>query len=280
MKTILAPVDFSPVSVHAARYAASLASDLKAELFLLHVVQMPVVYGDIPMPAGNYDVLLDQAKVAMHDLILSLKREITDMPMLHTEVKAGSPVYEIMAISDANQPLMVVMGTRGLGSVERFLLGSTTLSTIKECSVPVLVIPENYNYKPIRKIGLASDLNHVVERTPDKYIEQLNTLLHADLHIIHNNANYHEYEPAVMQEEILMDTMFQRVNHRFHFLHQDYTERSIADFAEANQLDWLMVIPEKQGFFDSLFAHQHTREFVLHATLPIMVLTSCEPAIF
>jgi nucleotide-binding universal stress UspA family protein len=280
MKTILAPVDFSPVSIHAARYAASMASDLQSELFLLHVVQMPVVYGDVPMPAGNYDVLLDQAKVAMHDLVLSLKREITDMPMLHTEVKAGSPVYEIMAISDANQPLMVVMSTRGLGSVERFLLGSTTLSTIKECSVPVLVIPEYYNYKPIRKIGLASDLKNVVERTPDKYIEQLTQLLSADLHIIHNNANYHEYEPAVMEEEVLMDTMFQRVNHRFHFLHKDYTEESIVHFAKENDLGWLMVIPEKQGFFDSLFAHQHTREFVLHATLPILVLTSCEPAIF
>ncbi len=280
MKTILAPVDFSPVSLDAARYAASLAVDLKLELFLLHVVQMPVVYGDVPMPAGNYDLVLEQAKIAMHDLLHTLESEIPKMPLVHTDVRAGSPVYEIMATADAEKPIMVVMGTRGLGSIERFLLGSTTLSTIKECPVPVLVVPERYPYNPVKKIGLASDLKNVVERTPDQYIERLIQLLEADLHIIHNNSNYHEYEPAIMEEEVMLDTMFQRVNHRFHFIHKEYTEEGIASFAMENQLDWLMVIPEKQGFFDFLFGHQHTREFVLHATLPILVLSSCEPPTF
>lgn len=280
MKTILAPVDFSPVSVDAARYAASMAADLKAELFLLHVVQMPVVYGDVPMPVGNYDQQLEEAKIAMHDLVHVLKSELSVMPLLHTEVRAGSPVYEIMATADAQKPLMVIMGTRGLGSVERFLLGSITLSTVKECPVPVLVVPETYRYKPVTKIGLASDLKNVVERTPDKFIEKIIQLFQADLHIIHNNANYHEYEPAVMEEEVLLDTMFQKLNHKFHFIHKEYTEEGIITFAREHALDWLMVIPEKQGFFDTLFGHQHTREFVLHASIPVLIISSCEPPTF
>jgi nucleotide-binding universal stress UspA family protein len=275
MKTLLAPIDFSAVSINAASYAARLAHHLGAELELLHVLEVPVVYGEIPLSGGSYEHLMEHAKTELRDLAHKLARPYDGELSIRWVIKTGAPLYEIIQHAHQQQPWMVVMATRGLGQLEQFLLGSTTLSTIKECDVPVLVIPEGHTFTAPHKIGLASDLKNVAERTPEHFIHELLQAFNAELYIVHNNANYQEYEPEVMQESLLLDTMFSRDRHRFHFIHEELTEEAIIRYAEAEQLDWLMVMPRKHGFFDNLFGHQHTRTFVLHSKLPVLVLNSC-----
>jgi nucleotide-binding universal stress UspA family protein len=48
MRTIIAPTDFSAVSLNAVNYAADLAVAINAELILLHVVQIPITVSEIP----------------------------------------------------------------------------------------------------------------------------------------------------------------------------------------------------------------------------------------
>jgi nucleotide-binding universal stress UspA family protein len=269
---IIAPIDFSAVSLNAANYAANLARDLHADLKLLHVVQMPIIYGEVPLPIGNYEHVVDESHLQMQALVRKMTGDFGDTPFISYEIKAGSPVYEIAAIAEKENPLMVVLGTRGLGNLERFLLGSVTLSLLKESPVPILVVPENIQYQKVRKIGFATDLLHVVEETPDKLIAKFTDMLEAELHIIHNDANFHEYDPSFAEEGLMLDTMFAGQKHAFHFIHTEYTEEGIIRFAKENNLNWLMVQPKRHGFFDELFGHQHTREFVLHAEIPVLVL--------
>jgi nucleotide-binding universal stress UspA family protein len=270
--TIIAPIDFSAISLNAANYAANLAKDLHANLTLLHVVQMPVIYGEVPLPIGNYEHILDESHQQMQELVRKMTHDFDDTVFITYEIKAGSPVYGIAEMSEKEHPMMVVLGTRGLGNLERFLLGSVTLSLLKESPVPVLVVPEHIRYGKIYKIGFACDMSHVVEETPDKIIAKFTDLLEAELHIIHNDANFHEYEPSFVEEGMLLDTMFANQKHAFHFIHSEYTEEGIIRFSKENNLDWLMVQPKLHGFFEELFGHQHTREFVIHAEIPVFVL--------
>lgn len=270
--TILAPVDFSNISINATEYAARLALELGADLKLLHVVQMPVIYGEVPMPIGNYDHVVEESQQQMEALVRKIDHNLEEKVFIHHEIKAGSPVYEIAEMAEKENPLLIVMGTRGLGNFERFLLGSVTLSLLKESPVPVLVVPENCTYEKVRKIGFATDLSHVVSQTNDDIIRKFSGLLQSELHFIHNDPNYHEYEPAIMEEGMLLDTMFTQQKHSFHFLHHEFTEEGIIRFSKENNLNWLMVQPRRHGFFDEMFGHQHTRAFVLHAELPILVL--------
>jgi nucleotide-binding universal stress UspA family protein len=139
--TIIAPIDFSAISLNAANYAANLAKDLHANLKLLHVVQMPVIYGEVPLPIGNYEHILDESHQQMQELVRKMTHDFDDTVFINYEIKAGSPVYGIAEMSEKEHPMMVVLGTRGLGNLERFLLGSITLSLLKESPVPVLVVP-------------------------------------------------------------------------------------------------------------------------------------------
>jgi nucleotide-binding universal stress UspA family protein len=274
MKYILAPVDFSPVSRTAAFYGAHMAASMNIDLHLLHVVQLPVVYGDVPVPTGSYDVVIEEGKAEIAKIALELNTALQSQVNIHTEVKLGSPVHELLEMARHGKPYAIVMGTQGAGAVERFFLGSTTLATVEEAPCPVIVVPPGYQFAGVHKMGLACDFKNVVERIPEKTINHLLDDFGAKLEIVHANPDYVEFEPATIEEEVLVDTMFERHKAKFHFLHSGYTEESIMEFVAKEKIDILIVIPKHRGFFQSMFAHHHTREFVLKATVPVMVLHS------
>ena len=66
-----------------------------------------------------------------------------------------------MKICDYKNPLAVVMATHGVSIKERFFLGSITVYLSKNLKYPVIVVPQDLNYKPINKILLATDLENL-----------------------------------------------------------------------------------------------------------------------
>lgn len=277
MNKIIAPIDFSEVSLNAALYAANLAAALNKELLLLHIVQLPVVYGDVPMPLGEYDVLTAEAGEEISRVANKLEIETRGQASIHTMVKVGSPVYELLQASKSPEVYAIVMGTHGAGSVERFFLGSTTQSLVNEAPCPVIVVPGQYTFKKISKIGYASDFKNVVTTTPDATIKRCLNDFGAKLQILHVDPDYAEFEPAVMEEGLMLETMFSDQKPVFQFLHSGYIEESILTYAEQNGLDLLLVLPKNHSFLESIFQHKHTGQFIRHATIPVMVLKSVKP---
>lgn len=272
MNKIIAPVDFSEVSLNAASYAANLAASLNKNLLLMHVVQLPVVYGDVPMPVGEYDTLMQEAAEELSKVADKLEKETYGQVVVHTNVKVGSPVYELLQASKSSGVYAVIMGTHGAGSVERFFLGSTTQSLVNESSCPVIVVPGHYKFKKISNVGYASDFKDVVAKTPDAAIKTFLNDFNANLQILHVDPDYAEFEPEVMEEGLMLETMFSAQKPSFQFLHSGYIEESILTYAAQNNIDILIVLPKNHSFLESIFKHQHTGQFIRQATVPVMVL--------
>jgi desulfoferrodoxin (superoxide reductase-like protein) len=56
------------------------------------------------------------------------------------------------------------MGTQGASGIKKALIGSTTVNTIKESTVPVLVVPEGSDFTKLKKVTLALEFaNHEEE---------------------------------------------------------------------------------------------------------------------
>lgn len=272
MNKIIAPIDFSPVSVNAAKYAANMAAALNKDLVLFHVVQIPVVYGEVPMPMGEFDATQSEAQEEMEKLVREIDQEMAGQVVVHTALKVGSPLFELIVQSRNAGVFAIVMGTHGAGAMERFFLGSTTIGLIREASCPILVVPPDYHFHRPKKMGLASDFKEVVKYTPQKTILNLLDSFEAQIEILHADPDYKEFEPAAMEEGLLLETMFEQHRPKFQFLHSGYTEESILHYAAENGLDLLIIVPKEHGIIDSIFKHQHTGAFVRNATLPVMVL--------
>ena len=68
MKPIVAPTDFSAVSLNAVNYAADMASMLGVNLNLLHVIEVPVPVIEMPVPGVDLTELEKDAALTLDAL--------------------------------------------------------------------------------------------------------------------------------------------------------------------------------------------------------------------
>jgi nucleotide-binding universal stress UspA family protein len=137
---ILCPVDFSPSSMKALDYAASLAQEADAHLHVLHVAELvpsfePVVMGGPGAPPVNQNALAG-ARQRLHDAISD---EVRTFCSVHEVVAAGKPYKEILRHAEENRVELIVMGAHG-GALGLAAFGSTTNQIVRHAACPVLTL--------------------------------------------------------------------------------------------------------------------------------------------
>jgi universal stress protein A len=143
MKTILVPVDFSPVTRAVIRAAATLAHHEKTQVVLLHAIPPPnLVATDAAAFAGPLLELSAAAEREAHRhlglLSATLKREKV---RVRSYCVHGLPAVEIDRLAQRLRPAFVVIGSHGHSAFYDLVLGSTTTAAIKRARCPVLVVP-------------------------------------------------------------------------------------------------------------------------------------------
>jgi len=69
MRTIIAPTDFSPVSINAVNYAADMACMLRANLTLFHVYPIPQPVSEVPVTEYNIEQIESDARRTIKYLV-------------------------------------------------------------------------------------------------------------------------------------------------------------------------------------------------------------------
>jgi nucleotide-binding universal stress UspA family protein len=142
MKTILAAIDFSPVSRAVLDTATELARVNQGRIVLLNVVQPPAVVSDLGMLAG--DVLQFTAEVergSRRHLQQIAKRLTSKRYELERVCVQGIPRLEILAQARKRGADYIVMGTHGHTAFHNVIAGSTASGVLKRASCPVVLVP-------------------------------------------------------------------------------------------------------------------------------------------
>ncbi|MBV8194362.1 MAG: universal stress protein [Candidatus Dormibacteraeota bacterium] len=138
--------DHSPAAVRAARVAAAIATLYPGvEVTLLRAVP----------PTSKIEAAPDLQAVHMEfgDLIQSEREYLarhaealarSTGAKVTADVVTGAPAAALLnAAREAGGPVVLVVGTRGLGRVKRFMLGSVSSRVLHHACVPTLVVPGN-----------------------------------------------------------------------------------------------------------------------------------------
>lgn len=160
LKKILVPIDFSVLSVAAAARAATLARLEGGSVHLLHAVQFPPFSApyDTSIPPGAWDGVRKAAERKLEEQQRVVeKMGITDVSIELSD--SGDAARSIAAAVEAESADVVVMGTRGLGGLERAFIGSVAERTLRTVDCPVLVVKGDLTAasQPIERILLAVD---------------------------------------------------------------------------------------------------------------------------
>jgi len=270
MKPIVAPTDFSPVSLNAVDYAADMAAMLGLDLNLVHVYAIPVPVSEVPVPVVNVRDMETEAASRIEELRDKLLTRTLGKIAIRTEVRPGNVLPEIISYCTGVKPHAVVIGAESTGAFERVFLGGKTIEALKQMEYPLIVVPPNVSFKNIRKIGFACDFREVVESVRVKEIKEIVEEFKAELHILHVTGD--EFRPQTVEESGWLQEMLGSLNPKYHFLKGPEVEKELAEFAEKNNLDLLIIIPKKHSFISRIFQHRHSKRLVLHTHVPVMAI--------
>ena len=271
MKTIIVPTDFSPIARNAMNFAADMAVNINASLMLLHVYQVPVSMTDVPVVLVSADELRKSAEAKLLELKNALSNRMLGKIKIYTEATMGDVSDELEDVCKNSEPFAVIMGTKGASGVERILFGSTTLTAIRHLKCPVIVVPPEKEYgRGINKIGFACDFKKVVESTPVQFIKNMVKEFGAELHVLNVDHKGKHFKPETPEESLMLHTLLEDLNPKYHFIDNADIEEGINKFAETNNIDLLIAIPKKHKLLDSLFKPSSTKELVTHSHVPVM----------
>ncbi|THH40300.1 universal stress protein [Neolewinella litorea] len=279
ISSILVPTDFSPLAYGAYHYALHLAEKLDASIDLLYVIP--------PTPSNpNYGTFVDNLtaslqKEARTELVEFSQRGISGaagsvarMPGVRTFVRVGELRFCLRQHVEREGNQLIIMGTAGRQWAVDDWWGTNASAVASRPPCPVLVIPDKVKFKPFDSICFATDLHSAgifQARTVLKALGVSRSNVHF-LHVRTREGEVTDFDLRVLQE------VFDRPEDDFR---ARFSERIAGDtigaiFAYAFEQRCGLVVMHRpdRPWFQRLLHKSATREAVLRARLPLLILTA------
>lgn len=142
ISTVIIGIDGSEGSWRAAEHGVAIARHWGAKAKLVTVVRTPEgwwgIGGAPPSPESLSDALVEGQQKILREYEEALDLEGVEYEMV---AELGDPVTRLLAVCEESEADMMVIGRRGAGLAERFILGSTADRLTHLATCPVLVIP-------------------------------------------------------------------------------------------------------------------------------------------
>ena len=158
------------------------------------------------------------------------------------------------------------MGTHSYSLMDRFFVGSTTVYSALHLRFPVLIIPSDTQYRPVKKIALASNLKSIYEM-PTHEIEFIVKTFDAELEIFYVGKDEKDINKHTV-ESLLLDHRLLTLDPQFYFIDDEDILKGITALARQHDVDLLLVIPRKHG----LFHRSQSKDFIFYTSIPMMAV--------
>ena len=143
-QTLAIAVDGSDTALQAVRQGIALVQGgLNAQLALLHV-QEPATF--LELATNDSDLIAGAALEAGKDLLASAEAlaQAAGVPFT-SEIALGEPATELLDLAESFIASMLIIGARGVGALQRALMGSVSQAVLNRANLPVLIV------KPVEK---------------------------------------------------------------------------------------------------------------------------------
>ena len=201
MKKIIVPVDFSKHSEYALKVAADIARKNKAELFLLHMLDISDQMISITEATKRRELMffMQLANKQFEKFIdKDYMKGIKASPIIK-HYKVFEEVDNTAKEIDAD---FIVMGSRGSSGVKGYFVGSNTEKVVRTSDIPVLVVKsDTQDFNP-KTIVFASDFNKENVNT-FKTIKQFADSYQATLKLVYINTPNANFKNTLEIRELM-----------------------------------------------------------------------------
>ena len=270
MKTIIVPTDFSEISVNALYYAIELAKFINTDILLLHVIILPEII-EVPFRSKNISISENDASDKLEQLKERIIKKTDSTVCITLKVALGSLLEEINSIVLETETFALVIGIQGAGAAKRIMFGSNVFTLMSKLIIPVIIVPDEVNFTPLKNIGIAMDMKDVTKTIPSKTIRNIVHLFNSTLHILFV-SKHKKVSTGMIAEYSSLQTNLAKYQPRFHHIINESAGEGILKFLKKGKIDLLLIIPKKHGFIDALFHKSISKDLAMNCRIPIMTI--------
>lgn len=270
MKKILVPTDFSDQAENALKVAAQLARTHKAEIYLLHVLEIPLQEID---PMNSHSALPEAVffmKLAHKKFEALLNKDyLQDLKVYETvdfhEIFKG--VFHNCKKHDID---LIIMGSNGVSGLKEMLIGSNTEKIVRTSETPVLVIKKEHETFNVDHFVFASDFKEESKAAYKKAIG-FAKVLGAKLHLLTvntpNKFMTSEHDKERMQDFVHSDDFSNCTMN----VYNDVTiEKGIMNFSQSIDADLIGMSTHGRQGISHFFNGSISEDLVNHAKRPVI----------
>jgi len=280
MKRIILPTDFSENAYNAISYAFNLFKDETCTFYLLHTYT-PAVYQTeyvlhSPGQIGLGDVYQTEATEQIEELHRQLEREFNNPNhTIMTHVAFNTLVEEIMDSAEHEHADYIVMGTKGATGAKEVFLGSHAVNVIKKSKIPVIAVPERFEFEKPKEILFPTDLEVPYPPEQVRPIVDIAKLHGSSVEVLHISTGYDLTEEQESYKSELKNSLSE-VAHAYHETASQPIIKGISNFQMEKHLNMLAMIRNKHTFIERMFIEPVIQKIGYHVTIPFMVLPLVE----
>jgi nucleotide-binding universal stress UspA family protein len=275
IKNILVLTDFSEASFNAARFAAGLTQQVEvSSVILYHSYKFNPVAMNIrsQVTAGVVDVPQKSS-----ELLENLKEKLEKLVDKKTKIELYTDdlpfIGGVKSIAEQQLVGLVVMGITGKSELEQILVGSNTTAMAKVCTIPLLIVPQKAKFEKIRRILFACDVKKFSISTPVDAIKTAVRKLDAKLLILNvGRFGGEQFEADTITGETLLHKKMDSMEPEYHYISHNDVAKGIMQFAGKHHIQLVITVPERYGFFESLFHRSLTKKLAFHTHIPLLLL--------
>jgi len=270
---ILIPTDFSKCARVAADYAVQYAIKNKANITLLHTFILRYTDNSyfIDFDLSLQEVAKKQLRIEKHRLIEKFPE--LDKMQITTLCEIGGLVENIEILEKKSNIDLVVMGTKGVSGWDEIFIGSEAASVVANCTLPILLIPENTQFKNLSNFAFPVKLN---ENLNEKQIQLINSFTNKSS----NFFLFHSYEDILdiddAAEQKLLDyfkNTFPQAKVELETQYEQSLVESVELYLEKIKADFVIAKKQQKNFLQRIFSVSVTETLTFHTKNPLLIFT-------
>lgn len=277
MKRILVPTDFSPAAQTATDVATTIAQKEKAQLVLLHVIELPAsdsfnVEGEV-LTLENWEEkifsmqLIEANKQKLERLTTRLRDKGLNVTSL---LRLGSPFHGIRKFILEEPVDLIVMGTAGHSKLEEMIIGSNTEKVVRHAQCPVLTVHNTPTKADFRNIVYATNLS-AEEEAFGKVVINTRDMYDGTIHLVRINTPLNFESDVKVRKD--MEAFARRIglkNYTINTFNHYEEEEGIIHFANAIDADLIALSTHGRTGFAHVLAGSIAEDIANHSTIPVL----------
>ncbi len=262
MKNILVPLGLSENSITLARvqYAIDLAKELGGTVYAAQVFKELPRSGSLPTVNKT---LKEITASSIEEQLSQLDKKGVEVIALPLE---GDLLEAIPKFNLENAISLLILGPESGGIKDPFFLGETSGSLVKKTEIPVLIVPENYKFTPIKKVLMAVKSGSIKKKNALLPVKEILSTFGSEIKLLQvKTADFLSEDTEIQKDLRAMITSHQSSENATLF-------QGVLEHLNENHPDLLCVFRRKRGFFAKLWEENTVLKKDFESRIPLLVL--------